>query len=226
METGKRFALVLCACVLAASRAGGQYTNRSTVLDASGAFATNGSTAHLGAAAQAGGIAAAEAGPYRHQAGFLTTFLLKPDLDTDGDGVADELDADNDADGLADSEELEGSRFAPLTPTLVNLADTDGDGRLDGWEAAAGTDPTDPAARLQLLAISNAPAGRGLAWLARGGGAKIYLVRAAADARLPYEAVVFSNTVPGGVGPWYAVTAEITHVSSSDVQFYAVEVLP
>lgn len=205
-----------------------QYTNKSSVLDGSGTRAAGGSYTNLSAAGQPGGTAGSEGGGFANQAGFLNTFSLQPGLDTDHDGLTDELDPDNDNDGLADATEIGGSGFNPATPTLVNLADTDGDGQLDGWEAVAGTDPTDKNAFLELVAISNTPAGHGIAvaWLARGNNQKTYVVRATTDALQPYSTVVFSNTVAGGNAPWFAVTSSITHVISSNTQFYAVEVQP
>lgn len=214
------------ALLVSAFSASAQFTNRSSVLDSSGARATGASYTNVSAAGQPGGIQESSGGPWVNQAGFLQTFSLKPGLDTDGDGLADEVDRDNDNDGLADASEVEGSGFNPVSPTLVNLADTDGDGQLDGWEAAAGTDPNDLNLLLKLVAISNAPAGRGVAWLARGNNQKTYVVRASPDPRLPYNAVVFSNTVAGGLAPWFAVTNTITDPSAPQLQFYAVEVLP
>lgn len=210
--------------VLAGSVAA-QFTNRSSVLDSSGTRSTGGGFTNVSAAGQPGGIATSSGGSLVNQAGFLSTFSLKPDLDTDGDGLADELDQDNDNDGLVDDTEIGGSAFTPTSATLVNLADTDGDGQLDGWEAAAGTDPNNINALLELIAISNSVSGRGIAWLARGNNEKTYIVRATTDPRQPYATVVFSNTVAGGIAPWFAVTTAIAHATASNVQFYAVEVL-
>jgi hypothetical protein len=203
-----------------------QYTNRSSVLNSSGTLSSGGGLTNISAAGQPGGIATTSGGSFVNQAGFLNTFSLKPGLDTDGDGLADELDQDNDNDGLADATEIGGSAFTPTTATQVNLADTDGDGQLDGWEAVAGTDPNNINAFLELVAISNTPAGRGLVWLARGNNEKTYVVRATPDPRQPYATVVFSNTVAGGIAPWFAVTSAIAHATASNALFYAIEVLP
>lgn len=202
-----------------------QFTNRSSVLDSSGTRSTGGGFTNVSAAGQPGGIATSSGGSLVNQAGFLNTFSLKPNLDTDGDGLADELDQDNDNDGLVDGTEIGGSAFTPTSATLVNLADTDGDGQLDGWEAAAGTDPNNINALLELIAISNSVSGRGIAWLARGNNEKTYIVRATTDPRQPYATVVFSNTVAGGIAPWFAVTSAIAHATASNALFYAVEVL-
>lgn len=201
-----------------------QYTNRSSVLDSAGARSSQGAVTNLSAAAQPGGITVSTNSSYVHQAGFLHTFLLQGSLDTDHDGLPDELDQDNDADGLSDTAETGGSAFGPATPTLVNVLDTDGDGQADGWEAAAGTDPTDPAARLELVSINNGPAG--VAWRARGNHQKTYVVRAGPDLRHFSGSVLFSNTVAGGSAPWYAVTSTVAETGATNIRFYAVEVLP
>lgn len=203
-----------------------QISQPSSVLDGAGALATGATFTNVSASGQPGGIAVSTGGSYVNYAGFLNTFSLKPGLDTDGDGLADEVDADNDNDQLADVAEIGGDGFSPATPTLVNLADTDGDGQLDGWEAVAGTDPTNSNALLELVAITNAPGGRAVAWLARGNNERTYLVRATTNAHLPYATVIFSNTVAGGVAPWFAITTSLAHASVSNAQFYAVEVLP
>jgi len=224
----KSIGISLCTALTwwGALTAQAQFTNRSSVLDSSGTLASGGAFTNISAAGQPGGIATASGGNFVNQAGFLNTFSLKPGLDTDGDGLADELDQDNDNDGLADGTEIGGGAFNPASATLVNLADTDGDGQLDGWEAVAGTDPNNVNALLELIAISNAPAGRSVVWLARGNNEKTYIVRAATDPRQPYATVLFSNTVAGGTAPWYAVTTSIAHATASNAQFYAVEVQP
>ncbi len=68
--------------------------------------------------------------------------------DSDDDGIpdgnettTDPLDPDSDDDGLRDGDELNGDPF----PSLPTLADSDGDGRDDAAERAAGTDPMNPA---------------------------------------------------------------------------------
>jgi hypothetical protein len=209
--------------VASAPRISAQYTNRSSVLDSAGARSSQGGFAHISAVGQPG-IAVSAGSNILHQAGFLNTFLMQGSLDTDHDGLPDEVDQDNDADGLADTVELGGTAFGPATPTLVNVRDTDGDGLADGSEASAGTDPTDPASQLELVAISNSPAG--VAWRARGNHQKTYVVRAGSDPGQAYGSVLFSNTVAGGSAPWYAVTSAVAEAGTTNIRFYAVEVLP
>jgi len=217
------FALVAC---LAVSSARAQFTNRSTVLDGSGAVSSGGGFTNISATGQPGGITESSGGGYVNQAGFLNTFLLKPGLDTDGDGLANELDQDNDDDRLGDVAEIAGSGFNPTTTTLVNVADSDGDGMADGFEAVSGTDPNNLDAHLRFVAISHSASGRDVAWLARGNSERTYVVRTAPAPGLPPNTVIFSNTLSGGAAPWFAVTNTLTHASASNTQFYAVEVQP
>jgi hypothetical protein len=195
------------------------------VLDSGGGKSTGGAFTNISAIGQPGGVNVTAGGPFVNMAGFLNTFWLQATFDVDKDGLPNELDYDNDNDGLPDHLELDGSSFNPPTPTMMNLADTDDDGVPDGWESAAGTDPTASNSVLKMVAINNVPAGRDIAWLARGNNQKTYVVRA--FPALPGgSSVIFSNTVPGGIGPWYAVTNALTHASNSNVLFYAVEVVP
>lgn len=217
-----------CAILLLASGAisFGQYANKSSVLDGSGAFSSGGTVTNISAAGQPGGIAVASGGGYVNQAGFLNTFFLKPTLDTDGDGILDELDADNDNDGLADVLEIDGTGFAPGSPTLVNNADSDSDGASDGAEAVAGTDPNDSNAQLIITSIDNDAGVNLVAWVARGNNERTYLLRTTPDARQPYGHVIFSNTVAGGTFPWYVVTNVVGDAAASNALLYAVEVKP
>lgn len=220
-------AYALVGLFLASGETGwAQYSNKSSVFNSSGAQASGGGFTNIHAVGQPSGTATAAGGCYVNQSGFLNTLLLQPSLDTDQDGLADELDLDNDNDGLTDAAEIDGSGFAPTTPTSVNLADTDGDGCPDGLESAAGTDPNDQNAAFELIAISNAVGDFTVAWLARGNNQKVYVVRASTDASQPYSTVLFSNTVAGGSAPWFAVTASVDHACTSNAQFYAIGVQP
>ena len=220
------FILRLIPVLLWAVSVSAQYTNRSSVLDGSGTLSSGGGYTNISAAGQPGGITTSSGGSYVNQAGFLNTFALKPALDTDGDGLADELDQDNDNDGLADAAEIAGAGFNPATATLVNLADTDGDGQLDGWEAVAGTDPTDANAILEITALTNAGASRVVAWVARSN--KTYRLLRSDDGLLPPTNVVATVTPTAfAAAPWYVLTNLTADAgAASNRVFYAVQPLP
>ncbi len=200
-----------------------QFTNKSSVLDSSGTTSSGGSFTNISAAGQSGGITVSSGGSYVNQAGFLNSFSLRPDLDTDGDGLADELDQDNDGDGLADATEIGGSGFSPTTPTGVNTADSDGDGIPDGAEAVAGTDPTNIDALLEIIRINQA-GGQNVAWIARGG--KTYVLHARTNLLAGNLTPIATNTAIGGIAPWFVTTNALVDASNIGAEFYAVEVLP
>ena len=203
-----------------------QVRQTAAVLDGAGAWASGGPYRQIGALAQPGAVAEARAGSRYSQAGFLSLFALQPARDCDGDGLADEADGDNDGDRLDDWAELSGVRFAPPTPTLVNVADTDRDGVTDGAEAVAGTNPTDAESRFQLVSISRLPGACEVAWRARGNHERLYVVRARTNLTAGAQHVVFSNTVAGGVAPWYAATNFLSDSTDDRNRFYIVEALP
>lgn len=127
-----------------------EWRHISTVHDGSGRMSANTvvldgvAYTNMTAGCQPGGINTSGTGPWTNNAGFLQAVDIKrPGLDTDADGTIDELDLDNDNDMLADIDEVTGALFDPANPTAVNLADTDGDGVLDGSEFIALTDPND-----------------------------------------------------------------------------------
>ena len=211
---------LLASCV--AVRA--QYTNKSSVLDGSGTLATGGSYTNISAAGQPGGIAVSSGGSYVNQAGFLNTFFLRPALDVDGDGLANEADLDNDNDGLADTAEIGGLAFSPATTTGVNVADTDGDGMSDGQESTAGTDPTNPAALLEMVRIGTGAVVQ-VGWRARSN--KTYAVRYAASPLQPVTNLLGLATATGFADPpWYVLTNAVSDPASATGRVYAVEAIP
>lgn len=208
------------------------YTNTSSVINGFGGRSTGGTYTHIGAGAQPGGIgvsyengAANYAGGQINRAGFLSTFVMFPDRDTNNNGLPDELDPDNDGDGLWDHWEISGEKFSPTTPTDPNLADSSGDGVSDYNAMVAGTDPTDPGATFEIVDIEAVGSDQEVTWRARGNDERIYVVRVIDDS---YDgtpgAVIWSNTVAGGAAPWFATTETIVD-PSVDARFYAVEVI-
>lgn len=218
----KKVCLFSCL-VLAAAPALAQ-SNVSSVLDGMGTRSSGGSYSAVSAGAQPGGISVSSAGDMVNYAGFLNTFSMKPGLDTDNDGLHDEVDADNDNDALTDLAEVEGTSFSPQTASAVNVADTDGDGHTDGEESVAGTDPTDSAAGLRILSIQRENGTNRVAWLARSG--KDYHVLRSGDADALQASVVSTNTEVGGVGAWLVRTNSFEDTAGSDDLKYAVEALP
>ena len=180
---------------------------------------------NISAAGQPGGIAESSGGGYVNQAGFLQTFFVQPELDTDGDGLADEADYDNDGDALADTTEIEGTAFSPITATVVNTADSDNDGASDGNEAVAGTNPRDAAARLEIVAVTNAAGGRMVTWTARSN--KTYTVRYADSPALPVTNALTTVTAVGAASaPWYITAQEATDPGATNARVYAIQVHP
>lgn len=225
--------LILTLGVLVAARTalGQEYRQLASVHDAAGGISDNkvtlGSAAyrHAGAAGQPGGIVTGLGGAWTNHAGFLQAADLKrPGLDTDGDGVPDELDTDNDGDKLEDQAEVEGSSFQPATATIVNNPDSDGDHVNDGEEAAAGTDPTDDTSLLQIVEIRETEAGTVIAWTARDG--RQYRVLSAEGSHAYPRREENTITAHGGQPPWFETIAACTNASASTLKTFAVQALP
>jgi len=210
----------------------GQYSNTSSVVNGFGGRSTGGSYSHVGAGAQPGGIAvsyengsANYSGGKINRAGFLSTFVLFPHLDTNGNGIPDELDPDNDSDGLWDHWEVSGEKFNPLMPTNPNNPDSDNNGLSDFHEMVAGTNPQDANSAFQIVDIGPSGLNRAVTWNARGNNERIYVVKAINDSfDATPSVVIWSNTVAGGSAPWFGTTQTITD-PNTDARFFAVEVI-
>lgn len=207
------------------------YRHLSTVHDGSGIMSTNTVTIgsvdyrHVSAAGQPGGIFTSTNSPYINYAGFLQAVDIKKwDLDTDGDGVVDEIDADNDNDNLTDQSEVAGTGFDPNTATDPNNPDTDGDLVPDDEEQIAGTDPTNENAFLQITDIQMQGEDKVVEWTARDG--KQYRLRYIDGSHAYPTGIVGSTTAAGGSAPWYETTATYTNTGATDNRSYGVEVLP
>lgn len=219
--------VLIWACIAAVAECVcAQIVQKSSVADASGTRATGGTFTHLSAGGQPGGIAVSSAGNWLNQAGFLNTFFLRRDLDTDSDGLPNEADLDNDGDTLLDIEELTGVAFLPMTPTDPNMADTDGDDSPDSDEAEAGTDPTDANASLRVIAFERTNFVQRISWLARGNNERGYLLYRSPGLNPWEDELAASNRVAGGTPPWYVVTNTIFDGTTSTAAFYRVEVKP
>ena len=229
---------LLFLSIMALSAQGATYRNLSSVHDSAGGVSTNTVTigslayANVSAIGQPGGVLIHTNGSLVNYAGFLQSVDIKrPLLDSDGDGVIDELSEDNDGDGLPDATEIEGSAFDPSTATEVNLADSDADGASDYAESVAGTDPRQASMHLKIESIQVTNGNDVLiAWLARSN--KTYKVRA--DDLLT-DGSVFTNMIKTNalaIGPatppWYAFTNAylITNGVSVTSRFYRIEALP
>lgn len=220
------YAIWLGSMLLAVAPQGWAQTNQtSSVVDGFGTRSTGSGFTHIGAGAQPGGITTSHGSGFINQAGFLNTFFLKSGLDTDGDGIPDEADADNDGDRLTDLDELGGGQFNPSTPTDLNIADTDGDGHSDFEEMLAGTDPTAVGSLLRIIATDRVGPHQVVTWPARGNSERIYVVRARTDSYAQPNVVIFSNSLPGGVAPWYGITNSLNHATTTGAVFYSVEAI-
>jgi hypothetical protein len=179
-------------------------------MDSAGGRSAGGSYSNISAVAQPSGVSISQGASMINAPGFLNTFIIQPALDTDRDGLANELDADNDNDALDDTSEIAGIYFDPTTATDMNRADSDADGADDGEEALAGTDPWDPAVafRITALKVTNTAT---IAWLARSN----YTYRIARSTNLlaadggfvPIETVTVDKAASG---PWFVVTNAYT----------------
>jgi len=161
---------------------------------------------HVSAGAQPGGIETGTAGTLVNRPGFLQVIdVRRPGLDTDGDGVPDELDGDNDGDGLGDRAELDGSAFAGYAVTDPNEADTDGDGMSDSAEAEGMYDPNDPNHRLEITDFYNDAGLPRLVWIGKGGGTtnSIWFTDSMDGA---FTNLHHSAAFSGGDAPWFKAT--------------------
>lgn len=160
-----------------------------------------------------------------NQAGFASSVVLQPLVDTDTDGVIDENDPDDDGDGMEDATELAGSSFDPVTPTAPLAADSDSDGTTDGDEAVAGTNPHDAAARLRITDLQPQGGDVVLTWQSRDGYQYDLLGATSVTALAVAPSVVDCHTAAGGTAPWYEVLSVATNTPGGPTLFYRVEVV-
>lgn len=206
----------------------GATNQTSSVLDAAGRRSAGGALELISAAGQPGGIRVSSAGTLVNWAGFLNTFSLQPGLDTDGDGLANEVDLDNDNDTVADEDEITGVVYAGPGTTDPNDADSDGDSASDGHEAAAGSDPNDATMYLRItdVACGSALSEVTVVWQAQGG--RSYAVHSLDTMHASRPGTHLGNvTAVGGTGPWFAVhTNLVDSMGAVTSRFYYVRLLP
>jgi hypothetical protein len=210
---------------------GQSYSNESSVLDGGGDWCQGGRYRNISSAAQPGGIGFSSGGDYLNYAGFLGTISLQPSLDSDDDGLANELDGDNDNDELTDLAELAGTAFAFPTPTDPDDPDSDDDGLDDGGEAVSGTDPRNDTILLRLVDIVRGPGVPDVTvtWQARDQKTyKVYRVADPTGGSAPVYMGEVTADDPGASPPWYVTEAEYEHLGGGivDTGFYYVTVEP
>jgi thrombospondin type 3 repeat protein len=193
----------------------------SSVLDGAGGSSSGSSLELISSAAQPGGISVSSGGDWVNSAGFLNTFILQPGLDTDGDGLPDELDPDNDDDSVTDTDEVTGAAYAGPGATDPNDFDSDSDGMQDGQEAAAGSDPNDSSMYLHLTEIdgNGAPTEMSVQWQAQAGKTyEVYSLNAATDPRP--GTYLGEVTAAGGVGPWFSTLTDYTDDVGVSIKYF------
>ena len=100
---------ICCAGSIAWGGAHYSPSNTASVIAGAGQWSNGGPYSNSSTVAQPGRITHTYSGQVHNYAAFLNTFSLFPALDTDQDGLANEVDADND--GLQYAAELSGSAF-------------------------------------------------------------------------------------------------------------------
>jgi hypothetical protein len=159
--------------------------------------------------------------------GFLQSYVDRPDLDNDADGIADENDTDDDDDGLTDLSEVTGSSFDPATRTDPLAADSDGDGSSDGNESIAGTNPQDADSELVILGLVLEGGQEVIEWKSRQG--KTYdVLRATSVFELGTspETSEVVTVIGGGMGLFLETTTTSTNLNTGTMMFYGVKVKP
>jgi hypothetical protein len=172
------------------------------VLDGAGGSMSNGAHRMLIAAHQPWPVGPSASSAHLHHSGFLQAFTLRPGLDVDGDGVADEHDPDNDNDGLSDALELSGGAFDPPSASDPQRADSDGDGAPDGGEADAGTDPADAQSTFQIVGIAVNGGQVAVVWTSRAGYRYTLLGAASPGALASAPQELTAVTAASGTGDW------------------------
>ena len=204
---------------------GGTYSLSSSVQDGIGIISTGTTYTSITSIAQPGGITISAGSAYISYSGYLSSFAIRTNLDTDHDGLVDEWDFDNDGDALSDASEISGDGFSPATVTDVNNPDTDSDSVNDSYEQTAGTDPTDDNSYLHITSITRSGSSNKISWLARSG--KTYNVLALDGKKFNPTNTIATNMTFGGTSPWFVITNSIVDTDNDfSNRFYGVQVIP
>ena len=194
----RMLAVALLGIALIAS--GGE---EARVLDGAGGWSSNAVDRTVTAACQPNPVGTIASAAYICHSGFLNSFLLHPEIDTDEDGLPDENDVDDDNDTLSDALELSGAAFDPPTASDPLRADTDDDGMTDAIEAASGTNPHDAGSLLRITGLSLGGGAVRLAWQSRAGHAYEVVGADTISALSTSDNVLQTVTAVGGQSPWF-----------------------
>ena len=201
-------------------------TLESSVVNAAGGTSTGSGNTLIGSVGQGQPVGYLAGSSEQLYAGFLNTFLLQPDTDTDQDGIADENDLDDDGDALDDLTELAGTGFNPITPSNPLDPDSDDDGSFDGEEQAAGTNPGDGGSMLAITSVIDSGGMVTVTWQARA-GTQYVLQQASSVAGLdaaPLESAPYMAT--GGSGFWQETQGQLQATSPLDFNVYRIKLAP